>query len=217
MQRKLPPYHYVYFSYSLLKIEKFMRKILLVLLCVTLVGCGRNISLFNAAQNGNAETVRKLIALGADVNYQKKDGWTPLMTAAAEGHADAVKVLLENGAKPNAKSKSGRTALHFATQYGQEPVVKLLLDYGADPTAAIYPSFVKEREPKTPIETALHTFFTTQPKTDKEKKAAYNILKMFIYKTGQVYIQYEGYTPLMLANRYHDKTFSEYLTIQGAK
>lgn len=194
-----------------------MKKIGLVLLCVLLVGCGKNFSLFNAVQAGNASTVKKLIAFGADVNAQKKDGWTPLMVAAAEGHADVVKVLLDGGAKPNAKNKSGRTALHFATQYTQEPVVKLLLDYGADPTATIYPSFVKEREPKTPIEIALHVFATTQPKTDEEKRAAYNILKMFIYKTNQVYIQYEDVTLPMLAYRYQDKALYEHLVNSGVK
>ena len=64
--------------------------------------------LITAAMEGRSDTVRALLAKGADVNAKDKYGWTPLMLAALAGRADTVRTLLANGAHVNAKWNGGR-------------------------------------------------------------------------------------------------------------
>lgn len=90
-------------------------------------------SLFNAAYAGNTTIVGRLLADGADPNWQNVGGWTPLMIAAAEKHLDTVVVLLEAKANPNALNLYGRSALMFASGYGQDTIVEHLLAAGAEP------------------------------------------------------------------------------------
>ncbi|MBP5616557.1 MAG: ankyrin repeat domain-containing protein [Elusimicrobiaceae bacterium] len=194
-----------------------MKKLYLALLCGLLIGCqGKDVSLFNAAQAGNVKSVQKLITGGANVNFNEGNGWTPLMIAAAEDHADVVKVLLENGAHPNAQNQYGRTALHYATNYTLEPIVKLLLDYGADPTIKTYQNFGEEPEPETAFDAALRIFVPQFQRSNEEKQAAYNILKMFAHKTEKMDELHLGLC-LALANYYKDKDFANYLIGKGAK
>ena len=48
------------------------------------------------------DTVRALLAGGANINARSKDGFTPLYVAAVSGDAAAVKALLDAGGNPNA-------------------------------------------------------------------------------------------------------------------
>jgi ankyrin repeat protein len=60
------------------------------------------------------ETLRRLIAAGADVNAEADDGETPLHAAVAAGGAEAVELLIENGADPTARNDDKRTPLALA-------------------------------------------------------------------------------------------------------
>lgn len=88
--------------------------------------------LMGAAARGRVADVRALLAAGADVNTQDKDGRTALMFAAAAGHADTVKVLLGKGADPNLKDETGQTAAALAQRNGREEVVRVLKRAGAN-------------------------------------------------------------------------------------
>ena len=90
-------------------------------------------SLYAAAEAGHLETVRKLLAEGANPYRRNAAGWTALMIAAAEKHLDVVQVLLDANADPNVRNAYGRTALMFASAYGQLAITKALLAAGADP------------------------------------------------------------------------------------
>ena len=94
-----------------------------------------NRKLFNAAKNGNASEVQRLVKAGASPDA--KDGGVGLaavVMAAGLGHTAAVKALLRLGCNPNADSiapnQSGLTALTYAASMGHGGVVGALLEHG---------------------------------------------------------------------------------------
>lgn len=87
-----------------------------------------------AAQSGQADTIHRLVARGADVNQISKDGYklTPLVCASDRGFPDAVKVLIEHGV--NTKGDDGRRAVKAAASYntkGHAEVILALAKAGA--------------------------------------------------------------------------------------
>ena len=85
---------------------------------------------------GRGELVELLIANGAAVNLQARDGRTALMCAAGNGDAQAVKALLKSGASVNIADNEGQTALMKAVFFCcDEETVRALLSAGADLTA----------------------------------------------------------------------------------
>ncbi len=92
-------------------------------------------TIINAARSGDATAVRRLLALGADINAKETYGTTVLMWASLRGHLEVVKVLLEKGADINAKDSGGKNALMKASQYCHPKVVRALLEKGADVNA----------------------------------------------------------------------------------
>ena len=60
-----------------------------------------------------AETVKKLIELGEDVN-QKSLGRAPIHYAARYNRAEVLKVLIENGADLKKRCDKGMTAIKYA-------------------------------------------------------------------------------------------------------
>jgi ankyrin repeat protein len=78
-----------------------------------------------AAANGHADTLRALIAAGANVDSTDNHGLSPLREAAAAGHTTAVDVLLSAHADVNAKCKQGYTPLHDAAWQGRADCVQV--------------------------------------------------------------------------------------------
>jgi len=79
--------------------------------------------------------VKKLIALGGDVDIQDEDGTTALMVCARNGwteHIDMIKILLLAGAHINKKSEIGFSALHYASYNNHINIIKELLLCRAD-------------------------------------------------------------------------------------
>jgi hypothetical protein len=84
-------------------------------------------ALFRAAREGNADTVKSLLATRlADVNATDANGNTPLIEAARFGHDEVVTALLIAKADVNAKNRDGKTALTLAAEGGHDEVVRLL-------------------------------------------------------------------------------------------
>jgi ankyrin repeat protein len=97
-----------------------------------------------AAQSGDVELMRLLIAHGADPGIPTANNVTALAVAAGIGWVqgvtyersahdslEAVKLCLEHGVDINAVDTDGRTALHGAAHKGRNEIVQLLVDRGA--------------------------------------------------------------------------------------
>ena len=103
-----------------------------------------DLSIFEAAEQGNWDRVRELVEQGpALASAFGPEGFQPLRLACFYGHVEAARVLLEHGADPNTLSRNQHietNALHAAAaseNKGLEAryeLCKLLLDHGADPS-----------------------------------------------------------------------------------
>lgn len=91
----------------------------------------------SAAEQGDAESVTRLLEEGTPVDSENASGETALYLAAKRGHVAVVELLLERGADINKTIESSfgseGTALHVAVNWGHIDVVRLFLDSGADP------------------------------------------------------------------------------------
>ncbi len=89
-----------------------------------------------AVRAGNGETVRKLLASGANARAANRYGVTPLQLAAVNGDAAIAKQLLASGADPNAVLPEGETVLMTAARTGVPDVLRILIEAGANVHAA---------------------------------------------------------------------------------
>jgi len=106
-----------------------------------------------AARDGRLESVKILLAAGADINQVEANDITPLVTAITNNHPDVATYLIEQGADVKNVDWYGRTALFTAVETRNMdvdngppfengitrapflPLIQLLLDKGADPNA----------------------------------------------------------------------------------
>ncbi|HEX5229938.1 MAG TPA: ankyrin repeat domain-containing protein [Bryobacteraceae bacterium] len=97
-----------------------------------------------AAQSGDVELMKLLLAHGANPKIYTAHDVTPLAVASGigwvegvtfewspEDNVEAVKMCLDLGIDPNVADDEGRTALHGAAHKGRLPVIQLLVDHGA--------------------------------------------------------------------------------------
>ena len=98
-----------------------------------------------AAQSGDVELMKLLLAHGADPKIFTAHNVTPLAVASGIGwvegvtyewspeqNIEAVKMCLDLGIDPNVADDEGRTALHGAAHKGKVEVIQLLVDHGAN-------------------------------------------------------------------------------------
>lgn len=99
-------------------------------------------ALLHVACRYNAlETVKMLLAAGADMNARNKDGDTPLILAAkfrcceplTPTNTDSALLLLEHGADASLRNKDGKSAADYAWN---EPLVEALARVGVHPARA---------------------------------------------------------------------------------
>lgn len=94
------------------------------------------------------ETVKLLLAAGADVHKQNYNKETPLHSAASYGNcAEICKLLLAAGAHINKQDKEGNTPLHAAANNYDTESLQVLLAAGADMN-------IQNRKGNTPLHMA---------------------------------------------------------------
>jgi ankyrin repeat protein len=92
-------------------------------------------SIFQAAKEGNVLDVQQAISGGQNVNATDEYEQTPIMYAAGANTPEVVQFLIDSGADIDAVSNTKWTALHFAVRDNTDPqVTQVLLDAGADTT-----------------------------------------------------------------------------------
>jgi len=87
---------------------------------------------WDAALDGEIETVRQAIEGGVDVNSMDEQQRSALLLASFNGHTSVVKLLLDQDARLGHRDAMGRTALMFASTGSNAETVELLLDAGAE-------------------------------------------------------------------------------------
>ncbi len=75
-----------------------------------------NEMLFAAVRKGRLNALENVLKLGADINAQDMDGWTPLIYAAVYKKQKAAQLLIENGADPKIKTKTGYGPFDFGDE-----------------------------------------------------------------------------------------------------
>jgi hypothetical protein len=106
------------------------------------VGCGvkaPDISLIEAATEGDLDAVKQHIAAGTDLNQKDPNPAgakaTALGIAAALGHTEVAIALIEGGANVDQRDKDGSSPLHSAAFLCYPKIVQALLDKGANKNA----------------------------------------------------------------------------------
>ena len=94
----------------------------------------QRMTLHDAAMNGSAWQLRRLLERGDDPNALDASGATPIFYAASGGHLDLVERLIEAGAQVDA-GEDDETPLVRAVVGDRPDIVALLLAHGADPAA----------------------------------------------------------------------------------
>jgi outer membrane biosynthesis protein TonB len=89
-----------------------------------------DISIHEAAKDGNIKAVKQHLAAGTDVNAKDKGGGTPLHSAAFEGHKEIVELLTAKGADVNAKIAILGTPLDWAIRRKHPETADLLRKHG---------------------------------------------------------------------------------------
>jgi hypothetical protein len=88
------------------------------------------ISIWDAALDGNNEAIRQHLAAGTDVNV-RKIGEAALSYASWSGQAETVELLIRSGADVNTRNNGNSTPLFHAAGDRHTDVAKLLIVNGA--------------------------------------------------------------------------------------
>ena len=91
-----------------------------------------SLALLAAAERGDTNTIKVLLAKHVDIDTASPAGATALIIAAIRGQLPAARLLVDAGADMNAVTRDGKTALMLAVINGQTKIAKLLLDKKAD-------------------------------------------------------------------------------------
>jgi ankyrin repeat protein len=114
-----------------------MKYLITTIAALVLVGCGPSvpdISIHEAAFNGDIEAVKQRLAAGANVNAKHDEsGATALSYAAVKGQEEITELLIAKGADVNARDFGDVTPLiHAITGTNRLEIGKILISNGAN-------------------------------------------------------------------------------------
>jgi len=156
--------------------------------------------IFEAAEAGDLDDIKKHLSRGVDIDLGDADGVTALHFAAWEGHKGVVEFLLAKGADANTKDSDGETALMGALEFEQVEIAKTLLDKGAKLNA-------QNDDGKTPLYIA----------AEWGHKAQTEMAEMLLAKGANPNVASNtGATPIQAALHRNDTDFVELLREHGA-
>lgn len=92
-------------------------------------------SFLDIVEEGDLETIARMISEGADIHVRDERNWCALMVAAAAGKDEVLSLLLKSGAQFGVRDFQGFSALHWAAFNGHSKIVKILLALGDEPNA----------------------------------------------------------------------------------
>lgn len=133
----------------------------------------------NRVKKGDIAIIKLFIDAGADVNYSRRYGETPLMIASEKGNIEVTKLLLARGAEVNSEGPLGITSLIFAIKNNHSEIVRLLLENGANPNKG-YEEFIGDDETlgSNALESAVGKF--------AQGKGNINIIKLLLEKGATI-------------------------------
>ncbi len=150
-----------------------------------------------AAENGDLEFAKVLIAAEVDIDAQNGYQNTPLYLAARNGHLQIAQVLIEAGADIDAQNSYQNTPLHIAAKNGHLLIAQDLITRGANIN-------VQNKQCETPLHLAIE---------DKHL----DITKFLIEAGADINTKnFWGNTPLHLAVRCADEATVKVLIGKGA-
>lgn len=110
-----------------------IKKIISLLFVLSMVLFSQNAkNIFDAINNNDLSSVKKIIMAGGNVNAINKSGMTALIVASEKGNIEIVRELINAGANVNGANSVGWTALMGASFEGNAEVVKELINSGAN-------------------------------------------------------------------------------------
>jgi uncharacterized protein len=111
-------------------------------------------ALAEAVAKNDCAQIAKILATGANVNLQGKEGMSLLIWAIGKGSRDAYKCLLDSGADANLETEDGESAISVAALADDSSYLKLALDHGGDANRR------NSKNGQTPIYAAIGNFRT---------------------------------------------------------
>ena len=110
----------------------FAGAVVLAILSASAAAAATKSPVADAAMNGDAAAVQKLLAQKADVNAPQVDGGTALHWAVYRDDVELTDILLRAKAAVKAANRVGMTPLAMAALYGRPAMIDRLLKAGAD-------------------------------------------------------------------------------------
>jgi ankyrin repeat protein len=173
-----------------------------------------------AAQQGDLDTARLLIAKGANVNEATYEDGNALLLASSNGYEDLALFLLESGADPNSTPAdgSGLTALHYAVGGGLRALME-------SKGAGLFTQLVQEeQQSSTRRADTGPSRGTNMPRLMKallargaNPNAPLHNAPGYLRKGGRAYVGVKGATPFVLAAASGDVTAMTILAEAGAE
>jgi ankyrin repeat protein len=155
-------------------------------------------AIHKACQFGNFEVVKALLDHGVEVESLATDAaWTPLYYAAGSGDLDVIRLLISKGADVNHEDVEEGIPLHNAVRYSRLAAAKLLIKHGSNVNA--------EDGYTTVLCYAVESF-------------NFNMVELIVKSGANVNRRdFDGESPLGMAERYEYDQIIDYLIEHGAK